>query len=97
METLELEIKLKKWYNASSFIFLVAYILYGTGRRFEDYFWLNYLALSLIIINIILIILTFLLVNSNKTAIKNIKKYYLKIALSFLISVVLGVLVITLF
>lgn len=97
METLELEIKLNKWYNTSSFIFLLAYILYGVGRRFEDYFWLNYLALSLIIINIILIILTFLLVNSNKTAINNIKKYYFKIALSFLISVVLVGLIITLF
>lgn len=97
METLDIEIKLKKRYDSSSFITLLAYIFYGVGKRFEDYFWLNYLALALVIINLILIISIFLNTYQNKIAIPNAKQYFLKITLSFFITIVLGVLIATLF
>lgn len=97
MENQYLEIKLKKYYNSSSFIFLLAYILYSIARRFDGYFWLNHLALSLVIINFILMFSTLLVVYKNKIAIKNIRKYYLKIALGLLFTIILGVLIVTLY
>jgi len=93
----DLELKLKKGYDSSSLISLIAYILYIIARKVDGYFWINYIALALLILNVFLITYNLYQIYKNKDSLPKLSSYYLKNGFSLAITLTLTFLIITLF
>lgn len=97
MATKDLEHEIKKKYNISSFIAVIAYVFYYTSKKIEGYFWLNYIALTLLILNSLFIIYNLYQIYQNKNQIEKVSNYYIKGSLSLLLNLIIIFSIYTLF
>jgi len=88
METKNLEYEIKKGYDISSLIAVTAYLLYFTTKKIEGYFWLNYIALTLLILNSLFIIYNLYKIYQNKNQIEKISNFYIRGILSLLLNLI---------
>lgn len=96
MELEALELKLKKNYDNASFISLVAYILSFIARKVDGYFWINYVVLAILILNLLFIFYNLYQIYKNKNSLQKISSYYLKNGIGLILTMLLTFLVTTL-
>ena len=89
METKDLEHKVKKAYDNSSLIAVTAYLFYFAGKKIEGYFWLNYIALTLLILNSLFITYNLFKIYKNKDEIEKISNFYIRGSLSLLLNFII--------
>ena len=96
METKDLEHEVKKAYDNSSLIAVTAYLFYFAGKKIEGYFWLNYIALTLLILNSLFITYNLFKIYKNKDEIEKISNFYIRGGLSLLLNFIIIFSIITL-
>ena len=89
METKDLEHEVKKAYDNSSLIAVTAYLFYFAGKKIEGYFWLNYIALTLLILNSLFITYNLFKIYKNKDEIEKISNFYIRGSLSLLLNFII--------
>ena len=89
METKDLEHEIKKAYDNSSLIAITAYLFYFAGKKIEGYFWLNYIALTLLILNSLFIIYNLFKIYKKKDQIEKISNFYIRGSLSLLLNLII--------
>ena len=89
METKDLEHEIKKDYDNSSLIAITAYIFYFAGKKIEGYFWLNYVALTLLILNSLFIMYNLFKIYKNKNQIEKISNFYIRGCLSLILNLII--------
>lgn len=89
MELENSELKFKKWYKYSSIIALLGYTFYFAGKKIEGYFWLNYIALALLITNVFFILFHLYQIYKSRNQIEKVSNYYLRSSLSLLLNILI--------
>ena len=89
METKDLQQEIKKAYDNSSLIAITAYLFYFAGKKIEGYFWLNYIALTLLILNSLFITYNLFKIYKNKDKIEKISNFYTRGSLSLLLNFII--------